>query len=134
MSTLETIEGAAGSALKVGAGMVTHWQAIAFASLALIAGLGAGALHFYDKGFTAASVADAKGLAEANARAAAADADKQVAIDKLAASSAPAIKAKVDSIAAQINALSVKAKAPPKVFADNCVMPASEVAGYNSIK
>ena len=123
MSVIETVEGNAAAAVKLGAGLLTHWQALAFASLALVAGLSAGALYFYEKGDKAASVRYERIIADANARAKADHDSMQAQIDAAAASSNPALARKFDSIAAQLATLTAMAKKPPAVFKPDCVMP-----------
>lgn len=121
-------------AVKVGAGLLTHWQALAFGALALVAGLSSGALYFYDKGYTSASVSYERAIAEGNAKAKSDHDAQQAQIDKLAAASQPELAQKFDSIKAQLATLTAQAKKPPVVFKPDCVLPPDQVSAYNAIK
>jgi hypothetical protein len=133
VSALESIEGGAVSAVKVGAGLLTHWQALAFAGLALVSGLGIGALYFYDKGYTSASVTYERTIAVANDKAKADHDAQQSKLDALAKATNPELAKKFDRISQQLSSLGIEAKHPPKVFVPECVMPDEQVAAYNGI-
>lgn len=134
MSIGDTVQSEAAAAVKLGAGLLTHWQALAFAILALLCGLSAGALYFYEAGDKAASIRYEKLIAEANARAQADHAAMQQQLDAAAASSNPALAKKFDAISAQLAQLTAIAKKPPAVFKPDCVMPKAEQDAYNAIR
>lgn len=128
-----TVESEAAAAVKVGAGLLTHWQALAFAGMALVCGLSAGALYFYDKGHAAASIFYEKQIAEVNAKAQSDHDAQQAQIDAGAQSTQPKLAAKMDSINANLAVLAAQAKRPPVVFNPNCVLPPEQISAYNAI-
>lgn len=122
-------------AVKVGAGLLTHWQALAFGALALVAGLSSGALYFYDKGYTSASVSYERAIAEGNAKVKSDHDAQQAQIADLTKRNSDLldIAKRLDRVGAQLPGLIAQAKQPPVVFKSDCVLPPDQMAAYNAI-
>lgn len=111
---------------------VGHWMLIAL----VIALLGYHEYSLLSAVYEAKAAKDVEWtgkIAEANQRAKDDHDAQQAKIDALAASSQPEVAKKFESITALLAQLKAQAKAPPKIFAENCVLPPAEVLSYNAI-
>jgi hypothetical protein len=133
MTAIETVEGGTAAAVKFGAGLLTHWQALAFAALALISGLSIGALYFYDKGYTSASVKYEKAAAESVAKADAERATLQAKIDAGAAAGNAELSAKIDGIKNLLPSKQGPRYAPTQALPANCLFDDERVQLANSL-